>query len=81
MDRPLRLSSVMAVARILLCTVPPNEVVSVLVGQYGWDAAFQSLALLRGVPAERAFAVAWQELLLAPIGDSLTWPIDLPPAA
>lgn len=64
MNRTPRLTSVMGVARALLATVDEQETVDVLVAEFGWDVAFQALALLRGEEAGRAFGLAWQHLVL-----------------
>lgn len=66
MDRPLRLTSVMGVARALLSTVGAEDSVEILIGEFGWDISFQALALLRGDDAEEAFARTWTELLTLP---------------
>lgn len=62
MDRTPRLTSVMGVARALLATIDERESVEVLVAEFGWDVAFQALALLRGESASRAFGYAWEHL-------------------
>ena len=74
MNEPLRLTSVMGVARALLCTVDVRDAVEILVGEFGWDVSFQALALLRGDDAEQAFALAWTELLTSSIGEELRLP-------
>ena len=61
--QPLRLTSVMGVARALLSTVDVEDAVEILTGEFGWDISFQALALLRGDDAEAAFGVAWTLLL------------------
>lgn len=72
MDRPApRLTSVMGVARALLATLDTRESVAVLMAEFGWDATFQALALLRGDGAEEAFAVAWEQLLTQPMEQQL----------
>lgn len=65
--RPLRLTTVMAVARAVLATVDPREAVDVLIAEFGWDATFQACVLLRGDAAAQAFACAWSHLLTEPI--------------
>jgi len=75
-NRTPRLTSVMGVARALLSTVGVNDAVEVLVLEFGWDLAFQSLALLQGDDAEAAFGRAWTHLLTAPFEAELrnvTW--------
>jgi len=71
MPGPLRLTSVMGVARALLATVPTEDAVEILVAEFGWDAAFQACALLRGDDAEGAFALCWQLLVTEPIATEL----------
>ncbi|MBW3621005.1 MAG: hypothetical protein KY461_12225 [Actinobacteria bacterium] len=71
MDRTPRLTSVMGVARALLATVDEQETVDVLIAEFGWDVAFQALALLRGDEAGRAFGLAWQHLVLDALGAEL----------
>ncbi len=71
MDRPLRLTSVMGVARALLATVSTEDAVDILVSEFGWDAAFQACALMRGEAAEAAFAGCWLRLLTDPITHEL----------
>lgn len=61
-----RLTAVLGVTRAMLATLAPNEAVSVLVAEFGWDVAFQSLAMLRGHDAVTAFGIAWERLLLLP---------------
>ncbi len=60
---PIRLSSVMGVARALLGTFEAREAVEVLVIEFGWDVAFQALLLLRGPDAERALLLTMERLL------------------
>lgn len=67
MPGPLRLTSVMGVARALLATVSTEDAVDILVGEFGWDATFQACALLRGDRATDAFAICWQQLVTEPI--------------
>lgn len=71
MSAPLRLTSVMGVARALLATVSTADAVEILVGEFGWDASFQACALLRGDDAADAFAVCWQQLVTDPIATEL----------
>ena len=71
MPGPLRLTSVMGVARALLATVSTEDAVEILVGEFGWDATFQACSLLRGDQAEDAFAVCWQRLVTEPIAVEL----------
>jgi hypothetical protein len=70
-SQPLRLTSVMGVARALLATVEIHEAVEVLVAEFGWDVTFQALALLRGPEVDVAFATCWESLLLADLEDQL----------
>ena len=71
MPGPLRLTSVMGVARALLATISTADAVEILVGEFGWDATFQACALLRGPDAEDAFALCWQRLVTEPIAVEL----------
>ncbi len=59
-----RLTTVMGVARAVLATVGPADAARVLVDEFGWDAAFQALALLRGDDARQAFGATWTTLVL-----------------
>lgn len=63
MNEP-RLTTVMGVSRALLATVGPEDAAGVLVDEFGWDAAFQGLALLRGEAASEAFGAVWSALVL-----------------
>lgn len=75
MDRPTpRLTSVMGVARALLATLDGHEAVDVMVVEFGWDAAFQALSLLRGEDAAVAFGRAWERLLTEPLARELREP-------
>lgn len=71
MPAPLRLTSVMGVARALLATISTEDAVDILVGEFGWDATFQACSLLRGADAEDAFAVCWQRLITEPLATEL----------
>lgn len=64
---PIRLSSVMGVARAMLGTFAPAETVEVLIIEFGWDVAFQALLLLRGRDAERALLLTMERLLTSDI--------------
>lgn len=66
-----RLTSVMGVARALISTVGAEDAVEVLVLEFGWDIAFQALALLQGDDASEAFALAWTYLLTDPLQSEL----------
>lgn len=70
-SRPLRLTTVMAVARAILATVPAREAIEVMVAEFGWDATFQACALLRGDAAGEAFGHAWAHLLTGPLQHEL----------
>jgi hypothetical protein len=70
-QRPLRLTSVMGVARALLATISTEDAVEILVGEFGWDATFQACSLLRGDDAADAFAVCWLRLVTDPIASEL----------
>lgn len=70
-DTAPRITSVMGVARALLSTVGVDDAVEVLVLEFGWDLAFQSLALLSGDDAAEAFAACWTHLLTSPFENEL----------
>jgi len=70
-DRPLRLTSVMGIARALLSTFEPHEAVEVLVADLGRDRTLQAL-LLQGDDAEQALMLSLEELLLQPLRAGLT---------
>lgn len=78
MQRPLRLTSVMGVARALLATISVEDTVDVLIVEFGWDAAFQACALLRGPDADAAFATCWLRALTDPIASELRHVPELP---
>lgn len=59
-----RLTTVMGVARAILATVGPRDAARVLIDEFGWDATFQALALLRGEEARAAFGATWTSLVL-----------------
>lgn len=61
--QPIRLTSVMGVARALLATFDAHEAVEVLVLEFGWDVSFQALLLLRGDDAEQALLLTAERLL------------------
>ncbi len=61
-----RTTAVMGVARALLSTVPVRDAIDILLGEFGWDASFQALALLRGEGADEAFGRLWERLLDEP---------------
>lgn len=71
MPGPLRLTSVMGVARALLATLSTSDAVEILVGEFGWDATFQACSLLRGDLADEAFGICWQRLVTEPIAVEL----------
>lgn len=62
-----RLTTVMGVARAVLATVGPRDGVRALIDEFGWDATFNALALLRGDLARTAFGEAWCALVLDPV--------------
>lgn len=70
---PIRITSVMGVTRALLATVGVDEAVHVLTAEFGWDATFQALSLMRGEDAEQAFALTWQQLLTDPFERDLRY--------
>lgn len=78
MQRPLRLTSVMGVARALLATISVEDAVDVLISEFGWDATFQACSLLRGPDADDAFAVCWLHVLTDPIASELRHVPELP---
>ncbi|MBS3940947.1 MAG: hypothetical protein KG028_08300 [Actinobacteria bacterium] len=55
-----RTTSLMARAAALLHRHPPAVAAHLLIAEVGWDAGFQTLALLRGEQAAAAFGAAWQ---------------------
>jgi hypothetical protein len=59
-----RLTTVMGVGRAVLAAVGPGAGARVLADEFGWDATFQALAVLRGDAAREAFGVAWSALVL-----------------
>lgn len=66
-DRPLRLTSLMGVARAMLGTFEPHEAVEVLVAEFGWDSTVQALLLLRGDDAGHALLLTLEQLVFAPL--------------
>lgn len=70
-SEPIRLTSVMGVARALLATFEPHEAVEVLIIEFGWDVSFQALLLLRGDQAERALLLAMERLLTDELAEGL----------
>lgn len=55
-----RTTELMARAAALLHRHPPSVAAHLLIAETSWDAAFQTLALLRGDAASAAFGAAWQ---------------------
>ena len=55
-----RTTALMARAAALLHRHPPTVAAHLLIAEAGWDAGFQTLALLRGEAASAAFGAAWQ---------------------
>lgn len=70
-QQPIRLTSVMGVARALLSTFEPHEAVEVLEIEFGWDVTFQSLLLLRGDDVEQALLLTLERLLTNPMSEEL----------
>lgn len=70
-QKPIRLTSVMGVARALLATFNAHEAVEVLIIEFGWDVAFQALLLLRGEDAHRALLLTMEQLLIEPMAQEL----------
>lgn len=70
-QKPIRLTSVMGVARALLATFDAREAVEVLIIEFGWDVTFQALLLLRGDDAARAVVLTMERLLIDPMADEL----------
>jgi hypothetical protein len=64
MQQP-RLTTMMGVARALMAALDDNDVIEVLLAEFGWDPSFQMLALLRGADAARLFGLMWERLLTA----------------
>lgn len=72
MERPApRLTAVLGVTRAMIATLGPQEAITVLTAEFGWDATFQALAMLRGPEAEAAFGYCWEQLVIGPIGREL----------
>ena len=70
-SEPIRLSSVMGVARAMLSTFSPEEATEVMVLEFGWDVTFQALLLLRGDEAEQALLRTLELLVTADVDDDL----------
>lgn len=70
-NKPIRLTSVMGVARALLATFDAREAVEVLIIEFGWDVSFQALLLLRGDDASRALLLTLERLLTDPVAHEL----------
>ena len=70
-SEPIRLTSVMGVARALLATFEAHEAVEVLIIEFGWDVTFQALLLLRGEDAERALLLTMEQLLTEGLVDDI----------
>lgn len=66
-----RLTAVMGLGRALIDTLGPGDAADVLISEFGWDLAFQALALVRGDDAGTAFGIAWQRLVLDPLSNDL----------
>jgi hypothetical protein len=62
-DAP-RLTTIMGVARAVVASVGPRAGARALVDEFGWDAAFQALALQRGDTSNAAFGAVWVALLV-----------------
>lgn len=72
MNRPVpRLTAVLGVTRAMIATLGARDAVTVLLAEFGWDATFQALAMLRGEDAQEAFGLVWQRLLFGPIEGEL----------
>ena len=63
MEHLPRLSSITGVARALIATVGPDEAVSILVSQFGWDVAFNALAQVDGPEAAAALFACVSQLV------------------
>lgn len=70
-SKPIRLTSVMGVARALFATFDAGEAVEVLVVEFGWDVTFQALLLLRGHDAERALLLTLERLVTDRVAEEL----------
>lgn len=68
---PIRLSSVMGVARAMLGTFTPAEAVEVMIIEFGWDVTFQALLLLRGEDAEQALLRTLERLVTEDVSQNL----------
>lgn len=72
MNRPApRLTAVLGVTRAMIATLGPQDAVTVLLAEFGWDATFQALSMLRGEEASEAFGLVWQQLLFEQIQGDL----------
>ncbi|MBW3561453.1 MAG: hypothetical protein KY437_03055 [Actinobacteria bacterium] len=72
MNRPVpRLTAVLGVTRAMIATLGARDAVTVLLAEFGWDATFQALAMLRDEHAQEAFGLVWQQLLFGPIEGEL----------
>ena len=78
-QKPIRITSVMGVARALLATFSPDEAVEVLEIEFGWDVTFQALLLMRGEAAEEALLRTLEMLvtdeLPTDLADVRRWPL------
>lgn len=74
-NRPApRLTAVLGVTRAMIATLGAKDAVSVLLAEFGWDATFQALSMLRGEEASEAFGLVWQQLLFEPLQSDLDLP-------
>lgn len=71
-----RLTTVMGVARAVIATIGPTDAARVLVDEFGWDATFQALALLRGPDASETFGAVWTTLVLDVTGSAVDAAIE-----
>jgi hypothetical protein len=53
----------MGVARALIAILEDQDVIRILVAEYGWDASFLAMAMMKGEDAQRVFGRLWEELL------------------
>lgn len=74
-DAP-RLTTIMGVARAVLATVGPRDAARVLVDEFGWDATFLALALLKGDDARETFGEVWSALALDAVHEDVAAATD-----
>jgi hypothetical protein len=78
-DSTPRLSSITGVSRALMVTVGVEDAVDILIGQFGWDLAFQALAALDTDEGLTALGIALRRA--DELSDELPTPADDPQPA